>query len=144
MVYATASRGFKGGQIATTPSAPLTPFIVLPEIPMVYEAGLKTTLFDGWVADLNVFYEKIRNFQAQQCTVDANAVISCVQNNINGVKSRGAEINLFGRVFEGLSINTGFIFAKATYPGGFLGTDGDRHRSQPAGLCAAVQIHLLG
>ena len=122
MVYATASRGFKGGQIAT-PSAPLTPFIVRPEIPMVYEAGLKTTLFDGWVADLNVFYEKIRDFQAQQCTVDANAVISCVQNNIDGVKTRGAEINLFGRVFEGLSVNTGFIFAKATYPKGFLGTD---------------------
>jgi iron complex outermembrane receptor protein len=123
MIYATASRGFKGGQIAI-PSAPAKPFVVLPEIPMAYEAGLKTTLFGGWVADLSVFYQKIKNFQAQQCTVDSTAVISCVQTNINGVKSRGAEINFFGKVFEGLSLNTGFIYAKATYPGGFIGTDG--------------------
>lgn len=123
MVYATVSRGFKGGQIAT-PSAPLTPYVVRPEIPMVYEGGLKTTLFGGWVADINIFYQKIRDFQAQQCTVDANAVISCVQTNIDGVKSRGAEINFFGRPFDGMSLNTGFIYAKATYPTGFLGTDG--------------------
>lgn len=123
MVYATASRGFKGGQIAT-PSAPAAPFVVLPEIPTAYEAGLKTTLFGGWVADLSVFYQKIKNFQAQQCTVDGNGVISCVQKNIDGVKSRGAEINFFGKVFNGLSLNTGFIYAKATYPTGFLGTDG--------------------
>ncbi len=123
MIYATASRGFKGGQIAL-PSAPATPYVVLPEVPTAYEAGLKTTLFGGWVADINAFYEKIKNFQAQQCTVDATSVISCVQTNISGVKTRGAEINLFGRVFQGLSVNTGFIFAKATYPKGFLGTDG--------------------
>lgn len=123
MVYATASRGFKGGQIAT-PSAPAAPFVVLPEVPTAYEAGLKTTLFGGWVADLSLFYSKIRNFQAQQCTVDSNSVISCVQRNINGVKSRGAEINFFGKVFDGLSLNTGFIYAKATYPTGFVGTDG--------------------
>jgi iron complex outermembrane receptor protein len=85
---------------------------------------LKTTLFGGWVADLNVYYEKIRDFQAQQCTVSATATISCVQTNIDGVKTRGAEINFFGRVFPGLSLNTGFIFAKATYPKGFVGTDG--------------------
>lgn len=123
MVYATASRGFKGGQIAT-PSAPAVPFTVLPEIPTAYEAGLKTTLFGGWVADLSIFYQKIKNFQAQQCTVDGNSVISCVQRNIDGVKSRGAEINFFGKVTQGLSLNTGFIYAKATYPGGFVGTDG--------------------
>jgi len=123
MVYATASRGFKGGQIAT-PSAPALPFVVKPEIPTAYEAGLKSTLFGGWVADVSVFYQKIRNFQSQQCTVDSNSVISCVQTNISGVKSRGAEINFFGRVFDGLSLNTGFIYAKATYPTGFVGTDG--------------------
>ncbi|MDO6414148.1 TonB-dependent receptor [Sphingomonas sp. BIUV-7] len=124
MVYATASRGFKGGQIAT-PALPAVPYVVQPEIPTAYEAGLKTTLFGGWVADLNVFYTKIKDFQAQSCTTDpATAAISCVQNNIDGVKSRGAEINLFGRVTRDLSINTGFILAKATYPGSYIGTDG--------------------
>lgn len=122
MVYGTASRGFKGGQIATPTGA--APYVVLPEIPTAYELGLKSTLFGGWVADLSLFYSKIKNFQSQQCTVDSNAVISCVQTNVDGVKSRGAEINFFGKVTEGLSLNTGFIYAKATYPGNFVGTDG--------------------
>lgn len=128
MVYATAARGFKGGQIATPSSSaanPRLPYVVLPEIPTSYEAGLKATLFGGWVADLSVFYSKIKNFQAQQCTVDNTGVISCDQKNIDGVKSRGAEINFFGKVFDGLSLNTGFIYAKATYPTGFVGTDGN-------------------
>ena len=123
MIYATASRGFKGGQIAI-PSAPLKPFVVQPEIPTAYEFGIKSTLFGGWVMDLNAFYSEIKNFQAQQCTVNSTAVISCVQTNIDGVKTRGAEINFFGKVFPGLSLNTGFIYAKATYPKGFIGTDG--------------------
>lgn len=123
MAYATYSRGFKGGQIAT-PSAPATPYVVLPEIPTAYEVGLKSTLFGSWVADVSLFYTKIQNFQSQQCTVDANAIISCNQTNVDGVKSRGAEINFFGNVSPNLSLNTGFIWAKATYPKGFLGTDG--------------------
>lgn len=122
MAYATVARGFKGGQIATPSGA--APYVVLPEIPTSYEVGFKTTLARSWVLDANLFYQKIDNFQAQQCTVNANAVISCVQRNIDGVKSRGAEINLFGRVTKDLSLNTGFIYAKATYPKGFIGTDG--------------------
>lgn len=123
MVYATTSRGFKGGQIAT-PALPLVPYVVRPEIPTAHEIGLKSTLFGGWVLDVNAFYQKIRDFQAQQCTVSGTGVLSCVQTNIDGVKSRGAEVSLFGRVFEGLSVNTGFIYAKATYPANFIGTDG--------------------
>ncbi|WP_395393613.1 TonB-dependent receptor [Novosphingobium sp. BL-8A] len=122
MAYATVSRGFKGGQIAVPTNA--SPYVVLPEIPTSYEAGVKATLFGGWVADASLFYMKIDNFQAQQCTVDSNAIISCDQTNINGVKTRGAEINFFGNITHNLSLNTGFIYAKATYPGGFLGTDG--------------------
>ena len=124
MIYATVSRGFKGAQIAT-PTLPRSPYIVQPEIPQAYEAGLKSTLFSGWIADLNVFYTKVRNFQAQQCTVTLNTgVIDCLQSNINGVKSRGAEANFFGKITRDLSLNTGFIYTKATYPSGFVGTDG--------------------
>ena len=95
-----------------------------PEIPTAYEAGLKSTLFGGWVMDVNAVYEKIHGFQAQQCVITGQGVISCTVSNINGVRTRGAEINFFGRVFEGLSLNTGFIWAKATYPKGFIGNDG--------------------
>ena len=67
MVYATVSRGYKGGQIALPTDPSLPPGVLLAEIPTDYEAGLKSTLFGGWIADLSVFYEKFRNFQAQQC-----------------------------------------------------------------------------
>lgn len=124
MAYATASRGFKGGQIAV-PTAPRLPYVVQPEVPMSYEAGVKATLFGGAVLDFSLFYSKIKNFQAQECDVDAiTAQLICAQTNIDGVKTRGAEINLFGRISQRLSMNTGFIYTKATYPGGFVGSDG--------------------
>lgn len=124
MAYATAARGFKGGQIAV-PTAPLLPYVVQPEIPLSYEAGVKATLFGGAVLDFSLFYSKIKNYQAQECTVNATtAQLVCAQTNIDGVKTRGAEINLFGRISERLSMNTGFIYTKATYPDGFIGNDG--------------------
>lgn len=125
MVYVTTSRGFKGGQIAL-PSDPTQPATVLKaEIPTDYEAGLKATLFGGWVADFNIFDEKFRNFQAQQCLSNATTgSLNCTSTNIDGVKARGAELDFFGRVTRGLTLNTGFIYAKTTYPNGFLGTDG--------------------
>ncbi|WP_088183725.1 TonB-dependent receptor [Sphingobium sp. Z007] len=124
MAYATASRGFKGGQIAV-PTAPLLPYVVQPEIPMSYEAGMKATLFGGAVLDVSVFYSKIKNFQAQECIVNpVTAQLVCAQTNIDGVKTRGAEVNLFGQISDRLSLNTGFIYTKATYPGGFIGNDG--------------------
>lgn len=122
MAYATVSRGFKGGQIATPANA--DPYVVLPEIPTSYEAGMKATLFGSWVVDASLFYMKIDNFQAQNCIVDDTGIISCDQTNINGVKTRGAEINFFGNVTQNFSLNTGFIYSKATYPDNFLGTDG--------------------
>lgn len=122
MAYGTVSRGFKGGQIAVPANA--SPYVVNPEIPTSYELGLKSTLFGGWVLDASLFYMKIDNFQAQSCTIDASSIISCDQKNVDGVKTRGAEINLFGKVFDGLSLNTGFIYAKATYPKTYIGADG--------------------
>lgn len=125
MAYVTVSRGYKGGQIVLPSDPTVAPSILLAEIPTDYEAGVKTTLFGGWVADLNVFYEKFRNFQAQQCLSNANTgSLVCSSTNIDGVKTRGAEINFFGRVTRNLTLNTGFIYTKATYPNGFLGTDG--------------------
>jgi iron complex outermembrane receptor protein len=142
MAYGTVSRGFKGGQIATPTGA--APYVVLPEIPTSYELGLKSTLFGGWVLDANLFYQSIQNFQAQSCTVNSLSVISCVQQNISGVKSRGAEINLFGKVTRNLSLNTGFIWAKATYPKGYLGTDGTNIGSTQLAYAPEYKFTLSG
>ena len=144
MAYATVSHGYKAGQIAT-PVLPLVPYLVQPEIPTDFELGLKSTLFGGLVADLNLFYDKIHNFQSQQCTTNpATAAISCVQTNIDGVRSRGAEINLFGRVAQGLSVNTGFIWAKATYPGNYTGTDGTNIGGQQLAYAPEYKFTVSG
>jgi len=146
MAYATVSRGFKGGQISQPSGA--APYPILPEIPTSYEAGLKSTLFGTWVLDTNVFYQKVQNFQAQGCTSIASGplagTLSCVQTNIDGVKSRGAEINLFGKVTHDLSLNTGFIWAKATYPNGFLGSDGSNLGGQQLAYAPEYKFTLSG
>jgi iron complex outermembrane recepter protein len=142
MVYATATRGFKSGQVAMPTDA--APYVIQPEIPTSYELGLKSTLFGGWVLDTDLFYEQIKNFQAQTCSVDSSDVISCVQQNIDGVKSRGAEINLFGKVTRDLSLNTGFIWAKATYPHGFTGTDGTDLGGQQLAYAPEYKFTLSG
>ena len=123
MAYATISHGFKGGQI-TEPSAGTAPTVLLPEIPTAYELGLKSTLLGTWVLDANLFYETIKNFQAQTCASSSSGDLVCNQVNVPSVKTRGGEIDLFGKVTPNLSLNTGFILAKATYPGNFIGSDG--------------------
>jgi len=142
MVYATVTRGFKGGQIAQPSDA--AAYVVQPEIPTSYEAGLKSTLFGTWVLDTSLFYEKDNNYQAQICTVDSSNVIDCLQQNISSVKSRGAEINLFGKVTHDLSLNTGFIFAKATYPTGFVGTDGSNLGGQQLAYAPRYKFTMSG
>jgi iron complex outermembrane receptor protein len=142
MAYATVSRGFKGGQISN-PSGQV-PTVILPEIPTAYEVGLKSTLLGSWVLDTNVFYEKVQNFQAQNCTSNAVGSLTCVQTNIDGVKTRGAEIDLFGKVTRELSLNTGFIWAKATYPTGYLGSDGSDLGGQQLAYAPEYKFTLSG
>eukprot|EP01037_Dinobryon_pediforme_P006413 gene6413-6479_t len=146
MAYATVSRGFKGGQISQPSGA--APYAILPEIPTSYELGLKSTLFGAWVLDANLFYQKVQNFQAQSCASITSGplagTLSCIQGNIDGVKSRGAEINLYGKVTRNLSLNTGLIWARATYPAGFLGSDGSNLGGQQLAYAPEYKFTLSG
>lgn len=122
MIYATASRGFKGGQIAIPTGA--APVVLDPEIPNSYEVGYKATLFGGWVLDLNAFYQKFNNFQGQTCLTDSTGRLICTQANVPNVVSKGAEVSVFGRINRNFSIASGFIYANTSYPDNFLGDDG--------------------
>ena len=143
MGYLTANHGYKGGQIAI-PGAGQANYVVQPEIPTAFEGGIKATLLGSWIADFNVFYEKIHGFQAQQCIVDAQAALVCDPHNIDGVKSRGAELNLFGKVTRNLSLNTGLIWAKATYPTGYTGTDSTNIGGTQLGYAPEYKFTLSG
>ncbi|HEV7691712.1 MAG TPA: TonB-dependent receptor [Hyphomonadaceae bacterium] len=128
MTYATVAKGYKGPQIAIgNPTNPLSvPQVIEPEIPTSYEIGLKNTLFNGLLfTDANVFYSEIENYQGQLCTPNVPPPgLTCIPQNINGVVSKGAEINIFGRPMDHLTLTSGLIYNRAEYPGGFLGQDG--------------------
>lgn len=128
MAYATASRGYKGPQIAlgdpTNPTAP-PPTIVRPEIPTTYEAGLKATFMGGNMAlDLNAFYTKLKDYQGQLCITLAAGGLQCVPTNISGLVSKGLEATIFGRVSDNFTLNAGAIWSRVEYPTGFRGQDG--------------------
>ena len=139
MAYVVVARGYKGPQLAPpangSPAGTLST-VIKPEIPMDYEIGAKKTLFDGRViADLNAFYMKVQNYQGQVCITDpVTQLLGCTITNFDGVATKGIEANVFGRVSDNFTINTGLIWNKATYPktstnnagvvGPYLGPDG--------------------
>ena len=139
MAYVSVARGYKGPQFAPPPNGSPAGTLskeVLPEIPMDYEIGAKKTLFDGRViADLSAFYMKVQNYQGQVCITDpVTQLLGCTITNFDGVVTKGIEGNIFGRVSDNFTVNTGLIWNKATYPktstnaagvvGPYLGPDG--------------------
>lgn len=128
MSYATVSRGYKGPQVSVAnPAVPTAvSTVVSEEVPTNYEIGFKHVAFNGQViVDLSAFYMDIRDYQGQNCrTVPPANNLVCQPQNIDGVKSKGAEINVFGRPFESLSLNTGLMYNRATYPTGYIASDG--------------------
>ncbi len=130
MVYATASRGYKGPQIVFNPPnvlpivsltgvslpTPASISLVKPEYPMDYEAGIKATLLRGaFAANFNLFHTTIKDFQSSVFTANGS-----VPNNIPHVLTEGAELDLFGFLAPGLTLNGGFIYNRVTYPHGYL------------------------
>ena len=125
-VYATVTRGYKGPQ-ANNIDTTAPPVLVLPEEPMYYEVGAKAGLFDGrLIASLALYYADIDGYQAQYCQqVDVNNPTPvCAPNNVDGVTTKGFDLLFLGSPFDGLSINAGVAYAKATYPDGYLSPDG--------------------
>jgi len=93
MVYATVSKGFKGGGFQNNASnafAAATPYD--PESVTNYEAGYKTELFDRTVRwNTAVFYMKYKDLQVQQ------TLASCLCNvisNAPGATIKGVETDL--------------------------------------------------
>jgi iron complex outermembrane recepter protein len=127
MMYATISRGYKGPQIVLgDPSTPGNqPTVIRPEIPTSYEIGWKASFRGGaLLTDLNVFSLDIEDYQGQLCTPNATGGLRCVPQNIDKVRSKGVEFNVFGRPTPNLSLNAGVIYDSVEYPAGFVGQDG--------------------
>jgi iron complex outermembrane recepter protein len=125
MVYATVSTGYKAPEISDLLSNGGHLYAVSPEIPTSYEIGIKQSVLDNRLAiDADVFYERVRNYQGQNCVPNNQGTISCAPTNVPNVNSKGVEIDIFGRPFTGTSVNVSGIYNPATYPAGYLGSDG--------------------
>ena len=114
MGYFTVSRGYKGPGFSALPGAlPTQNQAVRPEIPMNYEVGVKSELFDHHlVLNGTAFIEDFKDFQAQ--VYDSNTVPPAFRvTNAGEMKSKGLEMQAIGRPMDGLTVsaNAAYIYA---------------------------------
>ena len=127
LFYGSVTRGYKGAQISdANPS--LGALVVRPEEPLDFELGVKTNLIDDRLAaNVNLFYTRVKDYQAQLCTVDPNAgTETCNALNISRVLTRGVEMDLFGKPIHSVSLNANLLYNPATYPSDFPGLAGQQ------------------
>jgi iron complex outermembrane receptor protein len=123
MAYVTVAQGYKGPELNSA-DITIAPIVIQPELPMDYEAGLKSTLLDGRLGiDLSVFYDQVKGFQGQQC-VPSPFGLACGPVNYSEVVTQGVELDVFGRPLPGLTINSGIIYDPVKYPAGTVSADG--------------------
>jgi iron complex outermembrane receptor protein len=108
MVYASATRGYKGP--VTRNDTPTSISLTLPEIPMSYEIGLKSSWFDRRLT-LNVaaWTAKYKDFQATAFDYSLIPPASRV-TNAGALRSKGIEVELSARPITGLSLSGGLSY----------------------------------
>jgi len=121
--YFTVTRGYKGPQV--TPASEGTPqSVVGAEIPTALELGIKGNALEhklGWDAD--VFYSRVHDYQGQSCTINPVGALVCVGQSVSQVTTKGVELDAYGRLMTGLTVNVGYIYDQAEYPTGYTGYD---------------------
>jgi iron complex outermembrane receptor protein len=126
--YVRYARGFKAGGflaevLSPPPFTPPTSIDFAPEFVDNYEAGFRTTLFDGRIGvGLTAFYLDFTDKQEK-----VNTGISYVISNAAEATSQGFEAELYWRITDSLRFETSFSTLDATYSSfpnaGGLGVD---------------------
>ena len=114
MTYLSWSRGYKGPGIDVAESvnvgAILQPGglpVLKPEIPTLWEAGVRTALFDKALTTNVTFYrQRLRNLQ----TITPSAIGAALNVGIDLIKSNGIEVEMILRpaALPGLSVTGGY------------------------------------
>jgi iron complex outermembrane recepter protein len=129
--YASAALGYKPSATVISVSNPLPNFLK-PEKSTAFELGGRhqagRVLLSG-----NIFYTKVKNFQAQSQELVAGQLLATAKN-IEAIKSYGFEINTNGRVSDNFTVNAGYQFNRATYAKGVCAND-DVDLVAPIGVC---------
>jgi len=119
MVYATASRGYKGPGYNFTPSITPTQVAqfgveVKPETVRSYEVGLKGQFFDRRLSfNIAAYHSTFRNFQATTA-VSVNPLVYSVQN-AGELTSQGVEFDLSARPVRGLTLGLAGAYTDAKF-----------------------------
>lgn len=124
MLYGTVSRGYKNAQYSPLQNNDNAAYVA-PEIPTSYELGVKSGWMGGrLLVNLSAFYMDVKGYQSARCSVDVTNATTCSPFNIDGIKSKGIEGDIFGRIGRNLRLNANFIYNVIEYPNGFLAQDG--------------------
>ena len=112
--YATYSRGYKGPAFNVFFNLTATGTnVIAPETSNAYEVGLKNTLFGGkLVINIDAFYAKYHNFQANNPDLVAGVVVTRF-TNAGDVSTRGGEIDILWQPVSDLSISGGAAYTDA-------------------------------
>jgi iron complex outermembrane recepter protein len=123
-IYASFARGYKPPAVFV-PTIIANPVTILdPEKSSAFELGAKAEVGRLQLSG-NVFYTKIRNFQSQTSVFDSAGALVSVTQNIRHVKSKGFELNAFGKLSDNISINAGYQFNDVKASDDFVGNDRD-------------------
>lgn len=111
MAYVSFSRGYKGPGIDVAESVAVSTIatpgglpVLAPEIPTLYEGGIRSTLFDkALTTNITIYSQDIKNLQ----TISTNSVGAVVNMGIDKLRSKGieAEIILRPKILPGLTLS---------------------------------------
>ncbi len=118
MLYATASRGYKGPGFnltqSSTPAAIINDARVAPEIAKSYEIGIKSQFFDRRLTiNLTAFDSTFDDFQTT-VGLPTNPPTFVIQN-AGQLKSTGVELEINARPADGLSLGLNGAYIDARY-----------------------------
>jgi iron complex outermembrane receptor protein len=146
MIYATASTGYKSPQIndGTVSGSPVIPMtVVKAERPISFETGVKHAMFDNRLfVNAAAYYSNVKDFQAQSCLPSSSTGIDCSIVNVPSVKTKGVELEVFGRPWTGMSLNATAAYTNAKYPAGFRGADATLMSGQQLNYAPKYKVTL--
>jgi iron complex outermembrane recepter protein len=143
MAYLTVSTGYKAPEISDNLANGGQLYAVKPEVPTNYELGIKQSLLDNRLAfDADIFYEKVKDYQGQACAPNNQGTITCVPTNVSAVNTKGVELDIFGKPVHGLTVNLSATYNPATYPAGYLGSDGSNQGGLQLNYASKTKVTL--
>lgn len=121
MIYASASRGYKGigvdtgsraHRFITAGASPL----VEPEIPTNFELGIKSRWLDNRLGvNATLFYTQFEDFQAESSTASLGGPPAIFLDNAEELETYGLELEVHAQVFENFRLSGSLAYIEAEF-----------------------------